>query len=59
MRLRAPGTSNTDIGTYYMTNKTCPFTRSILERSMEGGGYNSCRPCSRPKLCQMITAQGA
>ena len=22
-----------------MTNKTCPFTRSILERSMEGG-YN-------------------
>ena len=37
VRLRAPGTSNTDIGTYYMTNKTCPFTRSILERSMEGG----------------------
>ena len=34
VRLRAPGTSNTDIGTYYMTNKTCPFTRSILELSL-------------------------
>mgnify|MGYP003320694480 CR=1 FL=1 len=39
VRLRAPGTGETDVGTYYMSNKTCPFSRSILERGIEGG-YN-------------------
>ena len=52
VRLRAPGTSNTDIGTYYMTNKTCPFTRSILERSMEGG-YNFLSAMLSSETCQM------
>ena len=29
-RLRAPNSSAIDIGTYYMTNKICSYTRSIL-----------------------------
>ena len=53
VRLRAPGTSNTDIGTYYMTNKTCPFTRSILECSMEGG-YNFLSAMLSSETCQMM-----
>ena len=53
VRLRAPGTANTDIGTYYMTNKTCPFTRSILERSMEGG-YNFLSAMLSSETCQMM-----
>ena len=53
VRLRAPDTSNTDIGTYYMTNKTCPFTRSILERSIEGG-YNFLSAMMSSETCQMM-----
>ena len=53
VRLRAPGTGSTDIGTYYMTNKTCPFTRSILERSMEGG-YNFLSAMLSSETCQMM-----
>lgn len=53
VRLRAPGTTNTDIGTYYMTNKTCPFTRSILERSMEGG-YDFLSAMLSAETCQMM-----
>ncbi len=53
VRLRAPGTANTDIGTYYMTNKTCPFTRSILERSMEGG-YDFLSAMLSAETCQMM-----
>lgn len=36
-RLRAPGTSSMEIGTYYMTSLTCEYCRAILERSLEGG----------------------
>lgn len=53
VRLRAPGTGSTDIGTYYMTNKTCPFTRSILERSIEGG-YNFLSAMMSSETCQMM-----
>lgn len=53
VRLRAPGTGNTDIGTYYMTNKTCPFTRSILERGIEGG-YNFLSALISSETCQMM-----
>ncbi len=53
VRLRAPGTTNTDLGTYYMTNKTCPFTRSILERSLEGG-YNFLSAMFSSETCQMM-----
>ena len=38
-RLRAPRCVSTDIANYYMTNRSCPYARSILERAIEGG-YN-------------------
>ena len=38
-RLRAPGCTSPDVATYYMTGRTCPYVRSILERAIEGG-YN-------------------
>ena len=38
-RLRAPRCTSTDVAGYYMTNRTCPYARSILERAIEGG-YN-------------------
>ncbi len=38
-RLRAPRCSSPDVATYYMTGRTCPYVRSILERAIEGG-YN-------------------
>jgi len=38
-RLRAPRCSSTDVANYYMTTRTCPYVRSILERAIEGG-YN-------------------
>jgi len=38
-RLRAPRCTSTDIASYYMTARTCPYARSILERAIEGG-YN-------------------
>ena len=38
-RLRAPRCTSPEIGTYYMTGRTCPYVRSILERAIEGG-YN-------------------
>ena len=36
-RMRAPNCSSTDVATYYMTNRNCPYVRSILERAIEGG----------------------
>ena len=39
IRLRAPGCTNPDLATYYMTNRSCPYSKSILERAFEGG-YN-------------------
>ena len=38
-RLRAPRCMSTDLANYYMTTRTCPYVRSILERAIEGG-YN-------------------
>lgn len=38
-RLRAPRCTSPDVATYYMTARTCPYVRSILERAIEGG-YN-------------------
>ena len=29
-RLRAPRCTSTDVATYYMTGRTCPYVRSIL-----------------------------
>ena len=36
-RLRAPRCLSSDIANYYMTTRTCPYVRSILERAIEGG----------------------
>ena len=52
-RLRAPNTGSIDIGTYYMTNKICSFTRSILERGIEGG-YNYLDALFSSETCQMM-----
>lgn len=37
VRLRAPRTGSVDIATYYMSNYTCEYARSLLERGIEGG----------------------
>ena len=39
VRMRAPGTTSIEIGTYYMTSLNCEYCRAILERCVEGG-YN-------------------
>lgn len=39
VRLRAPRCASADMATYYMTNRSCPYSKSILERAFEGG-YN-------------------
>lgn len=39
VRLRAPNCNSADMATYYMTNRSCPYAKSILERAFEGG-YN-------------------
>lgn len=39
IRLRAPRCTSPDLATYYMTNRSCPYSKSILERAFEGG-YN-------------------
>ena len=39
VRLRAPRCTNPDLAAYYMTNRSCPYSKSILERAFEGG-YN-------------------
>ena len=36
-RIRAPRSSSIDIATYYMSNYTCEYARSLLERAIEGG----------------------
>ena len=53
MRLRAPGISSTDVATYYMSTKTCQFTRSILERAIEGG-YSFLSALISAETCQMM-----
>ena len=37
VRMRAPGIADTAIATYYMSEKTCTYSRSLLERAIEGG----------------------
>ena len=52
-RLRAPGTGSIDVGTYYMSSKICSYTRSILERGIEGG-YNYLDALLSSETCQMM-----
>jgi benzoyl-CoA reductase/2-hydroxyglutaryl-CoA dehydratase subunit BcrC/BadD/HgdB len=52
-RLRAPNSNSIDIGTYYMTNKICSYTRSILERGIEGG-FDYLDALLSSETCQMM-----
>ena len=55
VRLRAPNTGSTEIATYYMTNCACEYSRSLLERAIEGNykfidamlGVDVCEPMNR------------
>ena len=55
VRLRAPHTGSVDIATYYMANSACEYSRSILERAIEGNynfldallGVDVCEPMNR------------
>ena len=56
VRLRAPRTGSIDISTYYMSNYTCEFARSLLERGIEGGygfldGIDGVDACSAMNRC--------
>ena len=37
IRLRAPRSGSPDMATYYMSNRTCHYGRSLMERALEGG----------------------
>ncbi|MBR1986459.1 MAG: 2-hydroxyacyl-CoA dehydratase [Mogibacterium sp.] len=39
VRMRAPGVSSMDVGTYYMTSLNCEYCRAIVEMCFDGG-YN-------------------
>ena len=39
VRLRAPKCTSPDLATYYMSARTCHYSRSLMERALEGG-YN-------------------
>lgn len=52
-RLRAPNTGSIDVGTYYMSSKICSYTRSILERGIEGG-YDYLDALFSSETCQMM-----
>lgn len=54
VRLRAPGTRDIAIATYYMSEKTCTYSRSILERAIEGG-YNYLSALLSTETCGMMT----
>lgn len=53
IRLRAPRTGSMEIGTYYMTNFLCEYTRALLERAIEGG-YNFLDALIAPDGCSML-----
>ena len=53
VRLRAPGIADTSIATYYMSEKTCMYSRSILERAIEGG-YNFFSALMSTETCGMM-----
>ena len=53
VRLRAPGIADTSIATYYMSEKTCMYSRSILERAIEGG-FNFFSALLSTETCSMM-----
>ena len=53
VRLRAPGITDTSIATYYMSEKTCMYSRSLLERAIEGG-FNFLAALISSETCGMM-----
>ncbi len=53
VRLRAPRTGSIDIATYYMSNYTCEFARSLVERGIEGG-FNFLDGLAGVDACSMM-----
>ncbi|MBQ0004251.1 MAG: 2-hydroxyacyl-CoA dehydratase [Clostridiales bacterium] len=53
VRLRAPRTGSIDIATYYMSNYTCEYARSLTERGIEGG-YNFLDGIAGVDACSMM-----
>lgn len=56
VRMRAPRVGSIDISTYYMSNYTCEFARSLLENGIEGGygfldGIAGVDACSAMNRC--------
>ena len=53
VRLRAPRTGSIDIATYYMSNYTCEYARSLVERGIEGG-FNFLDGLAGVDACSMM-----
>ncbi len=53
VRMRAPGITDTSIATYYMSEKTCMYSRSLLERAIEGG-FNFLDALISTETCSMM-----
>jgi benzoyl-CoA reductase/2-hydroxyglutaryl-CoA dehydratase subunit BcrC/BadD/HgdB len=53
VRMRAPGINDISIATYYMSEKTCMYSRSLLERAIEGG-YNFMAALISTETCSMM-----
>ena len=53
VRMRAPGITDISIATYYMSEKTCMYSRSLLERAI-GGGYNFMAALISTETCSMM-----
>ena len=53
VRMRAPGVADISIATYYMSEKTCMYSRSLLERAIEGG-YNFMAALISTETCSMM-----
>ncbi len=53
IRLRAPRTGSMEIGTYYLTNFLCEYSRALLERAIEGG-FNFLDCLVAPDGCTML-----
>lgn len=56
VRLRAPLTGSISVATYYLSNHFCSYSRSILERAIEGGynflgGFCATETCAEMNKC--------
>ncbi len=56
VRLRAPNTGSTQLGTYYLSNFTCGMTRALVERGLENGFNFLSGICGTETCAQMNRA---